>query len=513
MSGSKNCPETIRQKMIGMMYLVLTAMLALNVSTQVLHGFTLVDNSLHETIESSEERINNLYVEFNDKFEDNKDKVGEWHDQALVVQNESNALFEYIEEFKKAMLQQSKIHDSLKVSGRLPDEGIDNLDISADYAINRKNGKILKDKIDDFRSFIGIVFNGNDNKKVIYNTLFSTKSGKQKDGTPLTWENKLFSDVPVSAVITMLTKYQNDIRTAEADMIQFLMERIDVSDTRVNRVEAFVIPTSKNVFVGGRYNAEIVLAAVDTTRRPNVFVNGSQIQVRGTKANYETTAGKTGRQEFSGYITLPEDPDTRYPFKDEYFVSEPTFTVSNVDLNVVFLGLDNKFSVSVPGISPENVRIAVSGGGSTFTSQGSGKYTIKPSQMGDVKIDIFAKSEGKESQMGSSIFKVKRLPRPSAFIQDRAGNEKEGRMAMADLRGASVIAGYGPDAVVAATFTVISFTMIIEGLAGKNVVGNKLDESYLNSLKRGKNLIISNIKVKGPDGKEQPLGAIVITAM
>jgi hypothetical protein len=98
-------------------------------------------------------------------------------------------------------------------------------------------------------------------------------------------------------------------------------------------------------------------------------------------------------------------------------------------------------------------------------------------------------------------------------LQDKNGAEKEGSMSIADLKGATVIASYGPDAVVAANFTVVSFTMSVEGLAPKNVTGQKLDQDFLNKLTRGKNLALTTIKAKGPDGREQTLGAIVIKAM
>ena len=512
MSASKNCPETVRQKMIGMMYLVLTAMLAINISTQVLQGFTMVDNSLHKTIESSESRIANLHAAFQLAYKANEKKTEGWYQMAIEATNKSDSLFNYISDFKKAILKQIRMDDSLRNKGKLPFDGIDNLDVSADYAINKGNGKIFREKIENFRTYIiEDIFEEREDKIKVYNEIFSTKGRPQKDGTYLNWENMLFDGIPVSAVITMLTKYQNDVRNAEMDIIQFLLGQIDVSDKRVNKVEAFVIPSSRIVSQGGKYQAEIVLAAVDTTKTPEITVLGTKISVKGTKGIWTGPTSKIGEQKFSGWITLPEDPNTKYPFNDSYFVSEPTATISNMDLDVMFLGYDHKFKIAVPSVASENIDIKVSGGGATFTSQGQGNYTIKASQIGDVKVEVFNKSD-KGASMGSRVFKVKRLPRPTAFVQDRAGNEKEGRIAMNDLRGASIVASYGPDAVISAKFTVVSFTMVMEGTAPKNVVGDKLDEAFLNKLQRGKNLIINSIVVRGPGG-EQTLGTIGITAM
>jgi gliding motility-associated protein GldM len=390
------------------------------------------------------------------------------------------------------------------------------LEISYDYAINKKNGDVLQAKIDDFRMYVDTIFSGNASKISVYNKIFSTAKDPKKlnkNNGHLSWIEKLFSDVPVSAAITLLTKYQNDIRSAEMDMIQYLMGQTDKEDVRVNKIKAFVIPTSKNVFLGGKYHAEIVLAAVDSTSTPTVNVIGrGELPVSGTTGIYDVVTSKLGLQKFTGYITRPEDVDRKYEFNGEYIVSEPSATVSNTDLDVVFLGMDNNFEASVPGIASDNVSITVTGGGSTFAKKGSGKYTIKPTQLGEVTVSVIGKVEGKDMAMGGRKFKVKRLPRPSIYVLDKAGNERENRMPMNDLRGAKLVASYGPDAVISAKFTITSFTMVIEGLASKNVVGEKLDEAYLNKLTRGKSIIISNIKATGPGG-EQTLSATAITAM
>jgi gliding motility-associated protein GldM len=511
MSGAKNCPETTRQKMIGMMYLVLTAMLALNVSTEVLRGFTLMDDSLHETITSSESRNQNLYDDFAAAYSRNPDKVKAYLSKAQEVSAKSDSLFIYIENFKKAMLNQTNIEDSLKVSGRLPETGIDNLDVSHNYAIDKKNGLIFKEHLAGYRHYISdTIFSGNARKKKIYNEIFSTDKTRQRDGTPLSWEASLFSGVPVSAAVALLTKYQNDIRSAETDAIQFLLGQTDRSDFRVNKVQAMVIPVSKNVFTGSEYRAQIVLSAVDSTKKPEYFIGGQKIDNSGL---YRAGASSIGTKKYSGYLQIPDNNGNllKYDFDDEYYVSEPSASILNTDLNVVFLGFEHLFKISVPGVAPENIHLDVSG--ATYTpTKVAGQYSLKASSMGEVKISVSATVEGKNMAMGSNTFKVKRLPRPSVFLQDKNGNEKEGSMSINDLKGATVIASYGPDALIAANFTVTTFTMNILGLAPKVVTGQTLDLDYLNKLTRGKDLIISNIKAKGPGG-EQTLAAIVVKAL
>ncbi len=506
MSGAKNCPETPRQKMIGMMYLVLTAMLALNVSSEILNGFTMVDNSLHSTIESSDMRNEFLYEDFDYLYKENPAKVGEWLNKANQIKKQSNDLFEYIEKFKVDIV---KLADKDKADPKAREiESRDNLDVAGQYALVGGNGKVLKEKLRNYCDTLVVLSDKNERKQKMYLNLFSTNKVKSKEtGEMVPWENAMFEMMPVSAVVTLLTKYQSDIRASESEMIQFLKGQTDASDFRVNKIEALVVPNSKFVFRGEKYSARIVLSAVDSTKIPQYYVNGQQLQ----RGIYEFTAGsKLGPAKYGGEIRIPgKDGNTlSYRFESDYMVGEPSATISNEDLNVVYKGIDNKFSVSVPGVAPENVRISVEGG--NFNNAGKGKYIIHPARDGEIKISVFGKIDKKEMSMGSGIFRVKRLPKPSVFLMDARGDENNGSMSLDQLKNSTLIASYGQDALVPAKFSIVSFTMIVEGLAPLSVSGTKLDLNFLNKLTKGRNLIISNIKAIGPDKNVQSLGAIVV---
>ncbi len=501
MSGAKNCPETPRQKMIGMMYLVLTAMLALNVSSDILNGFTLVDNSLHTSIESAEQRNSALYTDFNDLYKKNPTKVAEWLTKANNIKKESNDLFSYIENFK---VQVIKIADKEKADPKARKiEGRDNLDAAGIYAINGGHGKTLKSKIDEYRTKIFKAYEGNPQKQELYSKIFST----ERMAIDKTWESSMFELMPVSAVVTMLTKYQNDIRAAEAELVQYLKSQTDASDFRVNKIEALVIPESKFVFTGDKYKARIVLSAVDSTITPAYYVGGSRI----AKGMYETTATSLGLKNYVGEIRMQgNDGNTRtYKFKSEYMVSQPSATISNSDLNVVYRGIVNNFSVSVPGIAPENIILNVAGG--KAVQKGPGKYELTTMSEGELTVSVSAKIDKAVKAMGSGKFRIKRLPKPTAYLVDDDGNQSQGGlMSIDELRRAVIIASYGKDELVKANFRIVSFTMIVDGLPTSNVSGSKLDQNFLNKLTKGRSLIISNIVAVGPDGYNQNLGAMVI---
>jgi gliding motility-associated protein GldM len=320
-----------------------------------------------------------------------------------------------------------------------------------------------------------------------------------------TWESSMFELMPVSAVITMLTKYQNDIRAAEAELVQYYKGMTDASDYRVNQIDAIVIPESKFVFLGDKYKAKIVLAAYDKTLKPDILVGGSRIN----DGEYSVTANSLGLKKFSGVIKVQGSDGVKpYPFESEYMVSQPSATISNSDLNVVYRGIVNNFSVSVPGIAPENIILAVAGGKSV--QRGPGKYEISTMSEGEITISVSAKVDKAVKAMGSGKFRIKKLPKPTAYLVDKEGSQTQGGlMSLDELRSATMIASYGKDELVKANFRIVSFTMIVDGLQTVNVSGPKLDQNFLNKLTKGRTLIISNIVAVGPDSYNQNLGVMV----
>jgi gliding motility-associated protein GldM len=509
MSGAKNCPETPRQKMIGMMYLVLTAMLALNVSSEILNGFSMVDNSLHKTIESSDVRNKALYADFQDLFDKNPAKVREWLDKAKAVKQKSDDVYSYIENFKRQIIRltdKDEANDSAYVRQI---NAKDNLDKAAEYGLVKGNGKILQKKIEDYRDFLVNLSKDNPSKQKLYQSIFSTK--KTKDGK--SWQIAIFEGMPLSAVVTILTKYQSDVRASEAEIVQYLKNQTDAMDFRVNKITALVVPNTRYVIRGGRYTAQIVLSAVDSTKVPGYFVGSAAVR----NGFYEVNCGKSGSYSYSGQIKLPGNDGTvrSYPFKSDYIVGDPSATLSNEDLNVVYRGIDNKLSISVPGVAAENVSVRVSGG---TAQKAGGRYIIRPTQDGEINISVYAKIDGKELPMGGGAYRVKYIPDPKSFLQytDAGGitrSLQDGALSKRILKsGVSLIASYGQDELIKANFTVTSFTLVTifgsVSTSGSRLTGKMLND--IDKLEGGEFLTLKNIKAVGPDGKVRSLGLIQV---
>ena len=335
MGGAKNCPETPRQRMIGMMYLVLTAMLALNVSTDILKAFKLVDDSLHSTLETTDSRNKQTMAMFLSERNDNPEKNGPWYDKAAELTKRSDSLYNYIQNFK---YQIAVATDGVKKAD--PEArvilGNDNRDATTHFALpdnDHQPGVELKHLVEEYRDYLCSL----DTSKIAqFNTVFDTSDKMESGDKMITWEYQMFHDMPSGASVVLLTKLQNDIRNAQSELIQYLRNQTDAGDYRVNKLSAFVIPESRNVVRGGRYMAKIILSGIDSTQTPEYYVDGHRINDQGI---YEVPASSEGTKKFSGkiaYLNPASGIMEELPFESEYSVMAPSVTISNTDLNIMY---------------------------------------------------------------------------------------------------------------------------------------------------------------------------------
>lgn len=506
--------------MIGMMYLVLTAMLALNVSTDILNGFTLVDKSLHSSIAASDTRNAKLYNDFRAANADNPEKTQEWFDKANEVKLRADSLYNYIQNFKEQiaiMADSKKRVDELKAQGLDPTlhiEGNSNLDVTATYAIVQGNGLILKELVAYYRDFgAELVENDPELRNSILQTLATERDYNAHEKDSCDWEVAVFEGMPVGATITILTKMQNDVRATESQLIQYLMDRTDAGDLRVNKLNAYVIPNSNYVIRGGKYSAQIILAAVDSTQRPAYYIEGQRINDQGI---YEVAASGVGLKKYSGWIAY-QNPSTgemeNLPFHSEYSVGEPAVTISNTDLNIMYRGYDNKFSISVPGVANDKVKVSVNG---AQLKQQGGLWIIKPGDNAkSVTITVSAELDGKMQPMGSREYRVKALPKPGAYFKSGEKEYSDGNISRGALlnSSATVIASYGPDGLLDLPYQITAFKVNINGVISE-ARGNKFTRDQLDrlgKLKMGAIVVITDIRAKGPDAKEVRLSPIPLS--
>ena len=337
---------------------------------------------------------------------------------------------------------------------------------------------------------------------------------KQTPGAvvPLSWEEKMFDNMPAVAAVTLLTKLQNDIRQAQGEALSSLITNVDIGDVRVNELNAYVIPNSNMVMRGGRYTADIVLAAIDTTQRPSVFVNGSRLT--NDKGHLELTAGSVGNHEYSGYIEVVKGDGSidRRPFRSSYTVIEPMATISPTMMNVLYAGIANPISISVPGVPMSAVQATMTNG--TLTRNGD-SWIAHPGKVGsEAVVSVTATIDGRAQTVSSMTFRVRKLPDPSPYIsmKDAQGNTvhykgSPKRISKAALMAADGLGAAIDDDILNVSYSVVSFSTVFFDSMGNAMPEVSAGASFsprqkeqFKRLRPGKSFFISNVKAKGPDG-------------
>ena len=497
----KKRPVSPRQKMINLMYVVLMAMLALNISSEVLNGFSIVEESLNRTTANSSKENEVLYDNFAEQMKANPAKVKEWFDKATAVKRMSDSLYNYAQQLKLQIVQEADGKDA----NVLDIKSKDNLEAASHVMLapGTGQGHKLFNAINSFRNRILAMVSDPHQRSIIESNL-TTKLPKNANTMGKNWQEYMFEDMPVAGAVTLLSKLQSDVRYAEGEVLHTLVSNIDMKDIRVNKLSAFVIPESRTVISGDQFSAQIVMAAVDTTQQPEIYVGGQRI----SNGLYRFTAGGVGEHQFGGYITMRDGSGNviRRDFTQKYTVVAPSATVSADLMNVLYAGYDNPISVSIPGVPLNAVQASMSGG--SFRSIGMGKYIARPSAVGsDVTINVASNANGKSRQMGKFTFHVRKLPDPAAYITVGTDRFRGGGLAKASLMGANGIKAAIDDGILDIQFKVVSFETVFFDNMGNAVpmasAGASFSErqrSTFRKLSRGKRFYISRITAVGPDG-------------
>ncbi|MDD2960476.1 MAG: gliding motility protein GldM [Muribaculaceae bacterium] len=508
-----------RQKMINLMYIVLTAMLALNVSSDVLNGFNQVEGGLARTNKNMSERNDAIYNQlaaFNTK---NPEKGGTWFDKATELRIKTAKIYQFIDTLKTAIIINADGNDAdiKNIKNQ------DNLEAASVIMLapNTGLGHELKTRIDNYRSYVSTIMT-NPIKKANIQSALSTNPHTVKNSIGnKSWEEGLFENMPVVAAVTLLTKIQNDLRYAEGEALNTLLNNIDAGDVRVNEVNAFVIPASRNVMRGSKYSANIVLAAVDTTARPTVYINGTKLN--NDRGIYEVVAGKTGVFDYSGYLEVPRGDGTmsRHDFKSSYTVIEPMATVSATMMNVLYAGINNPISIAVPGIPPTSISASMTNG--TLTRNGD-IWIAKPSKVGaEAVVSVTATIDGHSQTVATTNFRVRKLPDPTPYIPfaDGKGNQDryKGSKPFAKtllLQAAGIEAAIDDD-LLNVSYRVLSFETVFFDSMGNAIPevsqGSQFSQRQKDSfrrLSRGKRFIISRVRAIGPDGIERTISPMEV---
>jgi gliding motility-associated protein GldM len=513
--------ETPRQKMIAMMYLVLTALLALNVSVEILEAFIVVNESLETTNDNLNRKVTGSYGKFEQQFILNPKKVGPYWEQAKKAHKLATDMINYIQTIKYDVI--SKVEgipvDSAKVIPLRLLHNKDNYDKPTNYFIGDSQdgsagkSKELKLKLQEFNNnmvqYIDPKARGTIKGSINLDGPYHDASGARQN-----WEMHHFYYTILAADVTILNKLISDVYGYEFDVINHLYASVDAQDFKFNRIEAKVIPKSNYVFLGDKYEADVFVAAYDTLQNPEVIVNGRPILGKAGKAHFEMAATREGFQNITGFIRAKDATGAiiSYPFKQEFLVAPPSYTISPTKMNVFYIGVENPVSISAGGIPDVQLRPSITPPASIYRAAGGRGWEVKvPGSLKTAKISISALVDGKIKNIGSLDFRVKRVPSPIAKI----GNSDGGPIAKNVLLASGAIIPIMPeDFEFDLNFTIVSFSFaVVRGgdyfnRDGRGNVFTDEMKNLIRTAKRGERVWVDNIIARGPDGANRKLNSI-----
>jgi gliding motility-associated protein GldM len=521
--------QTPRQKLIGLMYLVFLALMALNVSVEVLESFPMINEGLEQTNKNFELKVDMVYADFDQQKAVSEEKVQPFYDHAQYIRALADSLNNFIKSQRSEMIA---LLENIPVAQadtfNLFDlRAKDNYSTSSFFWLKenseepaRDGGRgtrayELKEMIADFKHKIDSVLALHNLSEFVQISLDIEGPFKRQE-MEISWQQLMFDRVISVAVATNLSRLLTEIRNAEFDVINLLYGAITADDFKFDRIEARVVPKSEMILLNDHYEAEIFVAAIDSRQTPEVFVGGRPIPTADGVGRLRIQANSEGRQTHRGLIrvTSPTGFPQEYPFEASFMVQRPSATVSATRMNLFYVGLDNPVSISAPGIAAENLQPSISAG-ATLTRQSDGSYVVRVSPgTQEVRITVKAMVDGTLRDITTSQFRVRNVPDPVAYI----ANRREGRITREELRVAGAIIPRLENFEFDMNYEIASFTMVAPR-AGDIIPiqseSNRFTEAMIqaiNNAQSGQRIIFENITTKpGPDGRVRTLSPISFT--
>jgi gliding motility-associated protein GldM len=515
--------QTPRQAMIGLMYLVLLAMLAMNASKDLLNAFISLDNGIVITNENLEAGNQTIYDKIRSSAALGSEKAVLALKDATTIQTSAQDLVNTLNLYKKELIE---LGGGVDNDTGIPN-GKDNQDIGAEYLMVSGKGAKLKTKIEAYKMALTGMIGVNDTGLVnSINKILATPPYIDYEKNSTTWEAGISEHMPLVAVTANLSNIETYIQNAETQVLGYLYEGIAMDTYKVNKILAASISEKSYVLQGEDYSAQVFLAAADTTQEPMILVGEydttlfittgkvkflgavDSLPVNGGIGSYNITTDETGRHTWGGIMKVPHPNPKRkgeylmYPFESEYTVAAPTAVISSEQLNLMYLGLDNEISVSAPGMAADEFNVTATNRCSV-RALGNGKFNFKPTRTGKIAIQVTRKDDGK--LIASQNWKGKRLPKPIITLLNKEYKGQLPKTKYKVPRNQLFKAVYSPNFPLSASVQILSCKAIISqggnlsDIPLNNGIFNSRFNTTVNSSRRGTEIGVEML-VRGADG-------------
>jgi gliding motility-associated protein GldM len=518
-------PKEPRQLMINLMYLVLTALLALNVSNEILNAFKTLSVSIDRSNESIEQKTQEVYDQIveNEKAPGQAEKVRPYRLKADEVVKRCDDMVKYLKEWKHKVVMEAGGYSH--TDSTMPDK-MDNIDATTLLLVEKKGGDDLRKRIEELRQFLIDQVDKRDADQFAKTLPLAIKPAVKNEHNPTgDWNIENFEHMPAVASLALFSKFQNDVRASQQLVIDKLYKEAHLKDLKFDTIAAIALPTQSYALEGDKIQASILLAAFNKAVKPEVKMMGGGGSIKPAQNGvvpWETVAKGTGLQTVRGKIVLQSDGGPiEKEWKFEYMVGTTGASMQLDKMNVFYIGVDNPVTVAAAGYSVEDVYLDAPGC-KVRDSSAKGHFIIRSDKVGKVNVNIMAKGKdkGAAKNVGVMEVRVKRIPDPVAKVGGVAGGTMSAGNFRIQIAPAAILENFD----FAATFRIISFTYSmlpksgdligpfnVENRNGVRFSDNPQIKKAQESVKPGFKVFIENIKAVGPDGQPRPLNSIVLT--
>ncbi len=530
MSGGKQSP---RQKMIGMMYLVLTALLALNISKEIINAFITIDDGLKLTNANFDKKNEMTYMAFAKAYDLDKVKAKVPYENAMKAKKLSADLCTYITGVRGKMVglsagfdASSKVGDTLRLTLLEKPDDYDNptnFMIGSDPADVTGEAKKLKETLIKYYENLEKLLPEKSQKNFaarIKPSIPTKEVYSAEHEKMISWEWYNFYHAPIVAAIAQMDRIINDVKNAEGDAVNELFASVNASDFKFDKLTAKVVAPTSYVFTGDHYTADVFVAAYNSTQNPVIYlgefdsikpfkllsgtIDSTSVKVVSGLGKYDVQASGTGLQKWAGLIRVkkPDGAFESYPFKGEYMVAAPSAAIFLEKMNVFYIGVDNPITISAAGVAPSNLSPSLTGG--TMRANGkAGSYIVNVTAGTEATLNIGAKLNGSNKSMGSFKFRIKRVPDPVAYV---GSLKADGSMTKSELMGQAGVFAKMENFDFDLKFSVVSFVLSISingVFVEKKSMGPGITpemKTMMGGAKPGNRVFFEQVTVKGPDG-------------
>jgi len=511
-------PKETRQIMINLMYLVLTALLALNVSNEILHAFKVINESILKSNASIESKNRELYdlIDANEKMAGKYEKVHPYKLRADEVKAKADEMVKYLENWKERIIAESGGRDEKDSSVKRED----NIDATTLLLVERNGGDTLKNKLQSVHDFFISKLDANDQKLIEPQLSIKIDKPKPSDNNPQgEWKVAYFHNMPTMAALTLLAKFQNDVRNSEALVVNQLYAEAHSQDLKFDAIQAIAVPKTSYALAGQKVEANIMLAAYNRTIQPTVTASSGKVNpAKDGVATWETVASGVGLQTVKGTVSLNmgDHMETK-PYEFQYMVGSTGASMQLDKMNVFYIGVPNPVTVSAAGYSVQDVTLNVPG--ATVTAKEPGHYDIMVTQPGKITADIMAndRAAGGVKKVGSMEVRVKMIPDPVAEVGQKNSGGIRTDIFKAQLGVVAQLKNFEFDARFVVTS--FSFSMLPKRgeyigpfpVSGPLFKGNAQVMQAIERARPGDKIFIEDIKAVGPDKRPRSLGSILLS--